>query len=523
MDTLFRWIHLSDIHTGHGDTTNVWDQRLVLEEIVRDIALQRRSQPEPPFDAVLVTGDIANTGAGRLATEYADAATWLRNVGNAAGVKPEQIYLVPGNHDVDRGADRDDAVKQLVTDLREGKKSLDDALTGQGQRVMLARRMERYLDFAGAFAPVGADADGRLHWVHQLVAPSGLRVRIIGLNTSLLASGDDDQGKLRVGMKQTALAIEDIQEGELVLALGHHPLGGGWLADEAEIEPWLRKYVHALLTGHVHVADTEASRGGSGATFLRVVAGSAHGDKMPPGIPAGHGYSLGAIVRGADGLAHARIAPRKWSAKNASFRSDIDNVPEGQGYSDHALGLSLAPGVGVASAIAKPAAALAVQAIPDEPVSVFISAAPEDDALREELQKHTKQLSRQKKAVFTSSQDVPPGADRAAWIAEQVSQARIILLLISSDYIGADEYYEDELLRAVERHDRGEARVIPILLRPFRVWGEPFAKLQALPRGQSSVDRYPGGRDEAFKGISQEVSQVVAAMRGESGADQRRR
>ncbi|MEO5730332.1 MAG: metallophosphoesterase [Byssovorax sp.] len=521
MDTLFRWIHLSDIHTGHGDTTNVWDQRLVLEEIVRDIALQRRSQPEPPFDAVLVTGDIANTGAGRLATEYADAATWLRNVGNAAGAAPEQIYLVPGNHDVDRGADRDDAVKQLVTDLREGKKSLDDALTDPGERAMLARRMARYLDFAGPFAPVGADADARLHWVHRLVARSGLAVRLVGLNTTLLAAGDDDQGKLRVGMKQLGLAFADIQENELVLAIGHHPLGGGWLADQATLEPWLKRHAHALLTGHVHLADAEESRSGAGSTLLRVVAGSAHGD-MTPGIPAGHGYSFGAVLRDAHGRAHIRITPRKWSEKNAGFRPDVDNVPDGQGYSDHTLGLSLAPGAGIASSISKPTAPLAVRAIPDEPVSVFISGAPEDDALRVELQKHLVQLRRSKKAVFTNSHEVPPGADKAAWIAAQVSQARIILLLISKDYIGADEYYEDELLRAVERHDRGEARVIPILLRPFRVSGEPFAKLQALPRGQDSVERHPGGRDEAFKSISQELSQVVAAMRGESGSDQRR-
>ena len=523
MDTLFRWIHLSDIHTGHGDTTNVWDQRLVLEEIVKDIALQRRSQPEPPFDAVLVTGDIANTGAGRLASEYADAAAWLRSVGNAAGVTPQQIFVVPGNHDVDRGADKDAAVKQLVTDLREGRKNLDEALTQPEQRATLAHRMERYLEFAGAFAPVGADADARLHWVHRLVARSGLAVRLVGLNTTLLAAGDDDQGKLRVGMKQIGQAFANTQEGELVLALGHHPLGGGWLADQATIEPWLKRHAHALLTGHVHVADAEESRSGAGSSFLRVVAGSAHGDRMPPGIPAGHGYSLGAVVRDERGGLHIRITPRKWSEKNASFRPDVDNVPDGQGYSDHALGLSHSPAAGIASSTPKPAAPVAVQAVPNEPVSVFISGAPEDDALRLELQKHLVQLRRSKKAVFTNSHEVPPGEDKTAWIAAQVSQARIILLLISSDYIGADEYYEDELLRAVERHDRGEARVIPILLRPFRVSGEPFAKLQALPRGQGSVERYPGGRDEAFKGISQEVSQVVAAMRGEPGSDQQRR
>ncbi len=143
-----------------------------------------------------------------------------------------------------------------------------------------------------------------------------------------------------------------------------------------------------------------------------MVAGSAHGDKMPPGIPAGHGYSLGAVVRDERGGLHIRITPRKWSEKNASFRPDVDNVPDGQGYSDHALGLSHSAAAVIASSTPKQAAPVAVQAVPNEPVSVFISGAPEDDALRLELQKHLVQLRRSKKAVFTNSHEVPPGPTR---------------------------------------------------------------------------------------------------------------
>ena len=521
MDTLFRWIHLSDIHTGHGDKAYGWDQGLVLAEIVRDIARQRKAQPEPPIDAVLVTGDIANTGAGRDAAEYDEAAAWLRQVGDAAGAPAARIFVVPGNHDVNRGVDRDDAVRQLVTDLRDGTKSLDDALDDPAQRATLARRMERYLAFASAFAPTGS-ADP-LHWTHRLVARSGLAVRLVGLNTTLLAASDDDQGKLRVGMKQIGQAFKDTQEGELVLALGHHPLSGGWLADQAMIEPYLKRHVHALLTGHVHAADAEESRSGAGKTFLRVVAGSAHSDKMPAGIPAGHGYSFGAIVRGDDGRAHARITPRKWSEKNASFRPDVDNVPEGQVYSDHALELALTV---PASATAAPRAPLAtapaaVQVIAGEPVPVFISVAPQDDALRRALQDHMAQLRRSKKATFKHSQDAPAGGERPGWIAACIQEARIILLLISREYVAADEYYEDEIVRAVERHDRGEARVIPILLRAYRVSDEPFAKLQPLPRDRKPVEGYPGGQDVALSEIAREVSRVVAEMRGEPRAAER--
>ena len=513
METLFRWVHLSDIHIGHGDTTNVHDQRLVLDELRRDVARQIKNQPAPPVDAILVTGDIGNTGAGRKADEYAAATGWLKQVGEAAGVPDERIFVVPGNHDVNRGVDADPEVKALVTALREGTRSLDDALAAPGDRALLARRMEKYLAFAGGFGPAGVD--DRLIWTHRLVARSGLPVRLVGLNTALLAAGDDDQGKLRLGMGQIERALVDVKDDELVLALGHHPLR--WLADEAVVEPFLKRRVHALLTGHVHEADAEASRSGAGGSFLRVVAGSAHGD-MVPGAPAGHGYSFGAVVRGDDSKGSVRVTPRKWSAKNASFRPDMDNVPEGGTSSDHALPASLplpaASGPAAGSARGAAAAPLAVR-VSGEPVPVFISAAQEDDELRQELQKHMTTLRRQKKAVFTHSQDPLGGDDRARWVAENIEKARIILLLISNDYIAADEYYEDELLRAVERHDQGQARVIPILLRKYHVSGEPFAKLQALPRDGHPVDKHPKGKDEALFRIAYEVSRVVAEMRGE--------
>jgi 3',5'-cyclic AMP phosphodiesterase CpdA len=525
MDTLFRWIHLSDIHTGHGDKAYGWDQTLVLAEIVSDIGAQRAEEPWPPIDAVFVTGDIANTGAGRTPTEYESATTWLHKVAAAAGVTPAQIFVVPGNHDVDRGADKDSAVKRLVTDLREGTTSLDDALTDAASRATLAHRMARYLDFARQFAPVGATPDDRLHWVHRLVAPSGLPVRVVGLNTTLLAAGDDDQGKLRVGMRQIVLAFADLSEGELVLALGHHPLGGGWLFDQPTIEPWLKKHAHALLTGHVHVASAEESRSGAGTSFLRVVAGSAHGDRMPAGIPAGHGYSFGAIVRDGQGAIQARITPRKWSAPNVmGFRRDVDNLPEKQAYSDHPL-----PRLRVSSTVrevarAPGAAGSPGKIAPHEPIKVFISSAPEDDGLRAELQKHLTTVRRSKLGVFTHSREAPDGVDRAAWIAARLDEARVILLLISKDYLASDYYYEEQVLRAVERHQRGEATVIPVLLRPFRITDEPFAPLGYLPTlhdpGNSdphnhgySVQQHPGGQDKAFEEIAAAVRLSLEKIR----------
>ncbi len=45
--------------------------------------------------------------------------------------------------------------------------------------------------------------------------------------------------------------------------------------------------------------------------------------------------------------------------------------------------------------------------------------------------------------------------------------------------------------RALERHDAGTARVIPVILRPVDLYETPFTHLQCLPRdkiGQTLID-----------------------------------
>jgi len=60
------------------------------------------------------------------------------------------------------------------------------------------------------------------------------------------------------------------------------------------------------------------------------------------------------------------------------------------------------------------------------------------------------------------------------------------------------DYSNDvEVTRAMERHEAGEARVIPIILRPVDWEGAPFSKLQALPTDAKPVTSWDDS-DEAF-------------------------
>lgn len=334
---LFSWLHLSDMHFGHRDIKHRWDQKLVLEALHRDI-LQLDSFGIPKPETMFVTGDIAFSGA---ADQYADAQVWLNKVAATHAIARERIFIVPGNHDIDRNVDRKNRnVNRMIGNLRDGRDLLDEVFDNADDRAQLTSRMAAYLEFAAKYPAL--QKPDPLYWAHAFVTPNGLPVRVIGLPTPLLAAGDIDKGKLRLGKTPLAATLNEAhKDREFVLVLTHHPLRDGWLADQHDVDGYVRNRAHVHLFGHVHEADSEMARSGSGAGILRIAAGAVHGDNLPPGIPASHGYSVGAVVLDAEGQWRLRLWPRRWSEPNKEFRLDVDNIRPGQTYAEHPLDLRI--------------------------------------------------------------------------------------------------------------------------------------------------------------------------------------
>jgi tetratricopeptide (TPR) repeat protein len=80
---------------------------------------------------------------------------------------------------------------------------------------------------------------------------------------------------------------------------------------------------------------------------------------------------------------------------------------------------------------------------------------------------------------------------------ERLTSAQIILLLISADFIHSDFCYSIEMKQAIDRHNAGEVRVIPIVLRPTDWQGAPFDKLKMLPTDAKAVTSWTT-HDDAF-------------------------
>ncbi len=148
-----------------------------------------------------------------------------------------------------------------------------------------------------------------------------------------------------------------------------------------------------------------------------------------------------------------------------------------------------------------------------EPFELVYSYAHADERLLKRLNVALSSLRREGLIAEWSDREISAGSLWAQEIDERLRRARIVLLLISSSFIDSDYCYGVEMKLALERHEKGEARVIPVILRPCDWQKMPFGKLQVLPKDGRAVTDWTR-RDQAFLDIARGIRRVVEEMNG---------
>src|SRR5262249_46763165 len=145
-------------------------------------------------------------------------------------------------------------------------------------------------------------------------------------------------------------------------------------------------------------------------------------------------------------------------------------------------------------------------------VRLFYSYSHKDEALREELEKHLSLLKRQNILHDWHDRQISAGREWEGAINENLEAADIILLLVSSDFLASSYCYDKEMTRALEKHEAGEACVIPLIVRPVYWSGAPFSKLQALPEDGKPVTIWPN-REEAWTDVTKGIARAIEELR----------
>lgn len=147
--------------------------------------------------------------------------------------------------------------------------------------------------------------------------------------------------------------------------------------------------------------------------------------------------------------------------------------------------------------------------------SVFFSYSHADEQLRDQLEKQLAILRRQGVIETWHDRRIGAGEEIDHAISKNLMSSDIILLLISPDFIASDYCYDREMSVAMERHERGEAIVIPVILRACQWHGAPFGKLNASPPDGRPITQATD-RDQAFLEVAKAV-QAAAERLGNRG------
>lgn len=144
-------------------------------------------------------------------------------------------------------------------------------------------------------------------------------------------------------------------------------------------------------------------------------------------------------------------------------------------------------------------------------IQLYYVYAHADGIFSHELEKHLANLRRQGIIAEWHCQEITPATDGAYIFDEHLATAQIILLLVSPDFLALDFCYGVQMRRAIERHDSGDAIVIPVILRPAYWTDAPFGDLPSFPDNEEPITVW-ANQDEAYVNIIEGIQDAIARL-----------
>ncbi len=149
-------------------------------------------------------------------------------------------------------------------------------------------------------------------------------------------------------------------------------------------------------------------------------------------------------------------------------------------------------------------------------ISLFFSYSHKDESFRDELEIHLAMMKREGLIEAWHDRRIDAGARLHEEISDHLESAKVILLLISPYFLASDYCYDREMVRALERHEKGEAVVIPVIVHPCDWKNSAFSHLRATPSDGKPISKFPNHHD-AYLAVVKDVRKAIAKMEPSSG------
>jgi 3',5'-cyclic AMP phosphodiesterase CpdA len=326
------FLHLSDIHLFRSGRAEEVD---LDRDLRRELERSAKGYVEDlgrGVDGILVTGDVAYQGGK---SEYEAAREWLKILSEHVGCDEEEVWVVPGNHDVQRSEIQGSMhIKDFHKRIRNAKPDEIDDFLNQYLLVdkngdALLSPLSNYRDFAARY---GCDFDHKkLFWEDYFELNDGWKLCLRGVNSALISSSEDDRkrNKLVLGTHQVQVEREP---GVAQMVLCHHP--PDWLLDYENVNRYLLSRTALQLYGHKHNQQVRTVD-----DSLRLVAGAVHPDRGYAGWEPRYNFlRISVVEKNNSHHLQVKVTQKRWNRDTTTFETERDSTT-GEEFSQYDLPL----------------------------------------------------------------------------------------------------------------------------------------------------------------------------------------
>ncbi len=259
-----RYLHLSDLHlTGVAGKS---PKETFNQDVVTQALVQTVKTLEASIDFIIITGDVAYSGQP---ADYDVCRVFCDELLQAARLEPSRLFIIPGNHDVDRAKITRKHIKSFYP--FDDQDDITETLTDPDILPIIMRKLAAFNAFAADAMGSPRFSDNQYHFTTTLPIIKNdeeCRIGLVGLNSCLFAGYDEDeQQKLALGLVQVQAALKDAQDADLWISFWHHPFACLHPADKV-CRNKLTQHSDLILYGHLHDPSNMEPRDAAGQSVI---------------------------------------------------------------------------------------------------------------------------------------------------------------------------------------------------------------------------------------------------------------
>ncbi|SDN16121.1 Calcineurin-like phosphoesterase [Ensifer sp. YR511] len=313
-------LHVSDFHFH---TRRRKEQEIVIEALLEDVRSLCIGHRKP--DLIVFSGDLTQAPPTDTHAEAYDIL--LEPLQKAANISSERMFIVAGNHDVDRVAvSRHQAQHQNWRETSNSMEMMNQAYLEDAFSDAYFDKFANYLDLED-YMSKGTKVYGNIFCSVYYI--DALNTDLVIFNSSMLSTGGlpgtgRDEGLLMIPEYAIRDAIAKLTPGSFRIFTTHHPLNAFTETGASYLSKEIQKHANLHLFGHMHDPSGAQIIGFNGSVVSNQ-AGAVFTQRREYYI----GYSLICIDK-TKGFVQTLV--RSYFPERGIFNDGVDRIDEGRFY-----------------------------------------------------------------------------------------------------------------------------------------------------------------------------------------------